>query len=971
MKVIDGFELLKEQYIHEMNTQARLFRHLVTGAELLSLENEDENKAFGISFRTPPSDSTGLPHIMEHAVLCGSQKYPLKEPFIELFKGSLKTFLNAFTYPDKTCYPVASQNVQDFYNLVDVYVDAVFHPLIPPHILEQEGWHYELDSTAGELAYKGVVFNEMKGAYSDPDNILSRFARQSLFPDTPYGVDSGGDPQVIPDLTYEQFKAFHEKYYHPANARIFFYGDDDPEERLHRMNGYLQDFRAIQVDSSIPLQKPFEGERRLEIPFDPGEEAEVPKGMLVVNWLLPEARDPQTALSFHILGHILLGSPASPLRKALIESGLGEDLAGDGLEGELRQMTFSTGLKGMRPQDGPKVEALIHKTLEELASQGIDPDTVAASLNTIEFRLRESNSGYFPRGLTYMLRALTTWLYDGDPFAPLAFEAPLTAIKARLESDGAYFEGLVREHLLDNSHRTVVVMQPEPGLRQRKEATEKQRLTDIQGAKSADELQAIVENTQRLKQIQETPDSPEALATIPSLALEDLDKQIKLIPLTLSVMDGVQVLYHDLFTNGILYLDLGFNLHSLPQELLPYVPLFGSALFEIGTESQDYVRLSQRIGRYTGGIHPSPYVSMTEGRETSAAWLFLRGKATVERVGELLDILRDVLLTVRLDNQERFRQMVLETKAEREAALVPGGHIAVNTRLRALFDEAGWVNEQLGGVSYLFFLRQLAQAVDQDWPAVLEDLERLRDILVNKNGMIVNVTLDEANWSNFQPQLAAFLETLPAHTLSSHEWRPGPGASFEGLAIPAQVNYVGKGENLYRLGYQPHGSINVINKYLQTTWLWERVRVQGGAYGGFSVFDRRSGIFTYISYRDPNLLATLDNYDCTAEFLRELDLSQEELTKSIIGAIGDMDAYQLPDAKGYTSMARYLVGETDEARQRWREQMLGTSVDDFHTFATVLERLKEAGRVVVLGSQEALQAANAERGGWLQINRVL
>ncbi len=971
MKVINGFELLKEQYIVEMNTNALLLRHLKTGAELLSLENEDENKVFGITLRTPPADSTGLPHIMEHAVLCGSEKYPLKEPFVELLKGSLKTFLNAFTYPDKTCYPVASQNLQDFYNLVDVYVDAIFHPLIPPHILEQEGWHYELDAPDGQVTYKGVVFNEMRGAYSDPDNILSRFSRQSLFPDTPYGVDSGGDPEVIPELTYEQFKAFHEKYYHPSNARIFFYGDDDPEERLRRMDGYLRYFQVIQVDSGIPLQTPIDRERRLEIPFDPGEEAEDPKGMLVVNWMLPEVMDPQTALAFRILGHILLGSPAAPLRRALIESGLGEDLAGDGLEGELRQMTFSTGLKGIRPKDGKKVEALIHATLEELSSQGIDPETVAASLNTIEFRLRESNTGYFPRGLNYMLRALTTWLYDGDPCAPLAFEAPLAAIKARVESDEAYFESLIREHLLNNSHRTVVALQPDPGLRQRKDAAEKQRLAEIQRAKSPDELQEIIENTRRLKEIQETPDPPEALATIPSLSLEDLDKQNKLIPLVVSRMDGAWLLYHDLFTNGILYLDLGFDLHALPQELLPYVPLFGSALFEIGTGSQDYVRLSQRIGRYTGGIRPTSYVSMTEGREASAAWLFLRGKSTVEQASELLDILRDVLLTVKLDNQERFRQMVLEAKAEREAALVPGGHIAVNTRLRALFDEAGWVNEQLGGVSYLFFLRRLAQAVDQDWPSVLEKLERLKEILISKNEMILNVTLDQDNWNDFQPRLAGFLDALPAHKPSPHEWQPEEGVPFEGLAIPAQVNYVGKGDNLYRFGYQPHGSINVINRYLQTTWLWERVRVQGGAYGGFSVFDRRSGVFTYISYRDPNLLATLDIYDRTAEFLRGLELSREELTKSIIGAIGDMDAYQLPDAKGYTSMVRYLVGETDEARQRWREQILGTTSEHFRSFAQSLEALKDGGRVVVLGAQEALEAANAERGDWLYINRVL
>ena len=966
-----GFELIKELNIRELNIFARFFRHRKTGAELLSLEASDENKVFGVTFRTPPSNSTGLPHIMEHAVLCGSDKYPLKEPFVELLKGSLNTFLNAFTFPDKTCYPVASQNLQDFYNLIDVYVDAVFHPLIPPHILEQEGWHYELDSPTGEMSYKGVVFNEMKGAYSDPENILSRYARQSLFPGTPYGFDSGGDPEDIPDLTYGQFKRFHERYYHPSNARIFFYGDDDPQERLRLMDGYLNEFEASPVDSAIPLQTPSKSYGRLDIAYDPGEGEDEAKAMLVVNWLLPETSDPQLTLALQILTHILLGTPASPLRKALIESGLGEDLAGDGLESHLRQMTFSTGLKGIKPKDGEKVENLIFDTLGSLVSEGIDPETVAASMNTIEFVLRESNTGAFPRGLTYMLRSLTTWLYDADPLSPLAFEDPLTAIKTSLESDGRYFERLIREHLVVNVQRTVVTLQPEAGLRARQEAEEKARLATIQSEMSTEEIHTIYENTQRLKQIQETPDPPEALATIPNLLLEDLEKGNKLIPLSISELAGIKLYTHNLFTNGILYLDLGLDLHTLPGELLPYVPLFGRALFEIGTESQDFVRLSQRIGRYTGGIYARPWISMSEGGDQSAAWLFLRGKSTVERAGELMDILRDVLLTVNLDNQERFRQMVLEAKASREASLVSGGHIVVNTRLRGRFDEAGWANEKIGGVDYLFFLRDLAQAVEKDWTAVLDKLHQVHEILVNKNAIVANVTLDDNNVDVIKPLLAGLFENLPSKPVSQHTWSPVVGSADEGMTIPAQVNYVGKGANLYKSGYQQHGSINVINKYLQTTWLWERVRVQGGAYGGFSVFDRRSGVFTYISYRDPNLLSTLESFDRSADFLRQLDLSEGELTKSIVGSIGDMDAYQLPDAKGFTSLTRHLCGDTDERRQQWREQILSTSVDDFKAFADVLEGVKENGQVVILGSQEALEAANTGRDGWLELRNVL
>ncbi len=855
--------------------------------------------------------------------------------------------------------------------MIDVYVDAVFYPLLAPQTLQQEGWHYELDSVDAEMSYKGVVFNEMKGAYSSPDNILGRYTQQSLFPDNTYGVDSGGDPRVIPELTYQQFQGFHNTYYHPSNARIFFYGDDDPQERLRLMDSYLKDFGLLEVESEVALQPPFDQPQQLTIPYDPGEDAGDKKAMLTVNWLLPETVDAQTRLALNILAYILVGTPASPLRKALIDSGLGEDLTGGGLEGELRQMFFSTGLKGVAVGDEGKVEALILDTLEKLVQEGIDPDMVAAAVNTIEFSLRENNTGSFPRGLLLMLRSLTTWLYDNDPVAPLAFEVPLSELKQDVENRESYFEDLIKRYLLENQHRTTVILEPESGLNQREEALERERLAKIKASMNQEELRAVVEDTRQLKLRQETPDPPDALEAIPTLKLEDLDRENKLIPLVVTDLRGSQLLYHDLFTNGIVYLDVGFDLHTLPQEYLPYITLFGRSLVGLGTQSEDFVKLSQRIGRSTGGIHPTHFTSAVHENRQGAAWLFLRGKATMEQSADLLEILRDVLLTVKLDNRERFRQMVLEAKASKEAGLVPGGHAIVNTRLRSLFDEAGWAAEQIGGVDYLFFLRQLSEAVEKDWPAVLEKLEAMRSILVNRSSLLLNLTLDDENWNSFRPRLLEFMDTLPAAPASWQQWKPEHGAGFEGLTIPAQVNYVGKGADLYRLGYQLDGSIQVINNYLRTTWLWERVRVQGGAYGGFALFDHRSGVYTYISYRDPNLLATLENYDGTGQFLRRVQLSQEELTKSIIGAIGDMDAYQLPDAKGYTSMIRYLTGDTDEMRQRIREQVLSTTQADFHAFGEVLDHLKNDGQVVVLGSKEDIEAANSQRGDWLQIRKVL
>jgi Zn-dependent M16 (insulinase) family peptidase len=977
MKTMHGFELIEERFISELNTHGRLYRHQKTGAQLLSLENQDENKVFGITFRTPVSDSTGVPHILEHSVLGGSRKYPVKDPFRELSKGSLNTFLNAFTYPDKTCYPVASQNLQDFYNLVDVYLDAVLFPLITPFTLQQEGWHYELPDFDAGLQFKGVVFNEMKGNYSSPDILIYEHSQRSLFPDNTYRFDSGGDPEHIPDLTYAQFKEFHTKYYHPSNAYIYFYGDDDPEGRLRIVGEYLQEFETQPVESAIELQPQLDWHPTLLVPYDASGSEDTNQAFLTVNWLLPEVLDPETALSFVILAEILIGTPASPLRKALIDSGLGEDLTGAGLETDLRQMFFSTGLKGIRLEDAEQVKNLVFEALRTLAGDGIDPGTLAAALNTVEFRLRENNTGRFPRGLSLMLRSLRSWLYGGNPFAPLAFEAPLNAIKAQASDGVAFFENLIQEHFIDNPHRATVILKPDPQEGARREAAERERLQQTRAAMGTEELKVIRDNTHELKRRQEAPDSPEDLAKIPVLQLSDLDEQTKRIPLQVSEQAGTKILFHDLFTNGILYLDVGFDLHTLPGELLSYVPLFGRALLEMGTDKEDFVKLSQRIGRSTGGIRPATFTSVVQDSDQSTAWLFLRGKSTFAQAPDLLEILRDVLLRVNLDNQERFKQIVLEEKAGQEGALIPMGHRVVNSRLRSAFNPADWAGEQMSGIDYLLFLRQLAEKMSADWPAVLADLEMLRTSLLNRQNMIFNLTLDESNWRTVEPQVAEVLATLPSEDLKPVAWMSAgaPGRAranaYEGLTIPAQVNYVGKGANLYQLGYQYDGSMAVILNHLRSTWLYEQVRLQGGAYGAFSVFDHRSGVLTYLSYRDPNLVKTLEVYDRAGQFLLNLDLNADDLTKDIIGAIGEMDAYQLPDAKGYTSMQRYLAGDDDEKRQQRRDQILSTRAADFHALGDVLDQAAHEAQVVVLGSESAVSQLKSAADASIDILKVL
>ena len=972
MDIQNGFELMRDEMIDELKTKARLYRHIKTGAELLSLCNDDQNKVFGITFRTPPTDSSGVSHILEHSVLCGSRKYPVKEPFVEILKGSLQTFLNAFTYPDKTCYPVASQNLQDFHNLIDVYLDAVFYPNITPFIFQQEGWHYELENLGDPLIYKGVVFNEMKGAYSSPQRLIAEYSQQSLFPDTPYGFDSGGDPESIPSLDYERFKKFHETYYHPSNTRIFFYGNDDPAERLRIVDQYLRDFDALDVTSAIPLQPYRRHPQRIEQTYAVGEdEAGQRKGMVTVNWLLPETIDARTNMALHVLSHALLGMPGSPLRKALIDSGLGEDITGVGLEDELRQMFFSVGLKGVDAAKADMVEKLIMDTLSGLMRDGIDSETIEASLNTIEFRLRENNTGNYPRGLIVMLRSLTTWLYDDDPLVLLKYESLLSWITSSFKDNKTHFENLIDTCFLKNLHRTTVILKPDARLRERLEENGKETLARIKKLMDDRQLRSIVENTKNIRERQEAPDSPESLATIPVLKRTDLERRNKTIPCALLDNQETKILYHDLDTSGILYLDVGFDIRMLPQRYLPYVPLFGRALLQMGTEKEDYVELSKRISRQTGGIRSASFTSVINDSSDTAAWLFLRGKTMTERTDKLLSVLEDILLCPKLDNKERFRQMVLEEKARQEHALIPGGHQIVNIRLQSHFTESGWLTEQLSGISYLFFIRKLVDRVDSDWSGIRADLENMLRLLVNRKAMIVNITVDGAAWLRIEPQLYRFFGELPMAVPEIVPWTRDESEHYEGLTIPAQVNYVGKGANLYAMGYKLHGSSKVIARYLRNSWLWDRVRVQGGAYGAFCIFNSLSGVLTMVSYRDPNLVKTINTFDGTVQFLRTINLSQAELTKGIIGAIGDMDSYMLPDEKGYTSMLRYLNGNDAESRQQMRDEILATTSHDFTAFADVLDLVRQKGIIKALGSERAIGEAVTDHHLPLKIIRVL
>ena len=966
-----GFTQVREMEITEMATKAVLYRHDKTGARVLSMINDDENKVFGISFRTPPEDSTGVAHILEHSVLCGSEKYPVKEPFVELLKGSLQTFLNALTFPDKTCYPVASANVQDFYNLVDVYLDAVFYPRLTENTLKQEGWHYELESKDRDMTFKGVVFNEMKGAYSSPDSLLYELSQQSLFPDVTYGLDSGGDPAVIPDLTFEQFMAFHRDHYHPSNGYAFFYGDDDPEKRLEILDAVFSKFDPIDViKTRVPLQERFAEAKAVRKGYPASDR--LAKGMFTVNWLLAETSDPNLNLALHILEHILIGLPSSPLKKALMDSHLGDDLAGVGLEADMRQMFFSVGLKGMHPSNAIKVESIIFHTIKELIENGIDARDIEAAVNSVEFALRENNTGSYPRGLSLMFQALSTWLYDdeeteGDPLTLLPFEKPLDNVKAWIANGDNIFEELLARLFLHNSHRTTVLLEPDHKMARKQAKTEADRLAAAKAAMSEEQVEAVIAEAVELNRLQAEPDSPEALASIPRLAVGDLDKENRIIPTEFRKAQGRELLFHDLPTNGIGYLDFGFDLSCVPEDLLPYMGVFGRALLESGTAKRDYVDLSQRIARTSGGIWTQPFAAPILDSKDAAARLFVRTKATGDKLAPTLDIITEILTSAKLDNKERISRIVSEARARAEQRLVPSGHMVVATRLRARTHVGHAIEEAMSGLTNLNFLRHLEQRVEEDFRNVAKDLERLRSLVLSRNNLIINATMDAEMFAPVEDSIGSVISALPESETAVIDRTIPELPVREGLSIPAQVNYVGKGCNVVDHGFTFTGAAQVVNKLIRTGYLWEKVRVQGGAYGAFCLMDRMAGSLSFVSYRDPNVADTVAAFDAVAGYLEKIDVSGDELEKAVIGAIGEIDTYQLPDAKGYTALVRYLTHQDDAFLQTIRDEALSASEKDFRAFAEAVRINAEHGSICVLG--DALTMENA--GLDLDIRQVL
>ncbi len=949
----EQYEIIEESKLEELDSLATFLRHKQTGAEILHLHNTDENKVFGVSFRTPIWNSTGLPHILEHSVLCGSEKYPSKEPFVELIKGSLYTFLNAMTYTDKTCYPVASQNEKDFFNLVDVYLDAVFFPFITKETLMQEGWHYHLENESDLLKYKGVVFNEMKGEFSSPSTLLYQHTVSALNPDTNFFFCSGGDPKNIPELSYSEFKKFHSDFYHPSNSKIYFYGDVELDRCLTSLEDYLSKFEKSKPDSEIPVQKFFNSPKTIKETYDPGN-AE-PKSYVQVSWLFKDLPLPEEVYEYYLIDYLLVGSSASFLTKALLESGLGEGLTGGGLLNHTRQPSFMIGLKGVKAENREKVEKLIFDTLANIE---VDEELLASAINSIEFILKENNSGRYPKGLSAMLDSLTFWLHDRDPLEILRFEKPFKKVKGKCEADKTYLFKKAKDLLLNNHHRVSVFLDPEKGKTEKLEKEEQEKLTKYKNSLSEKEIKDLVEQTQKLMAKQDAPDTEEDLAKIPSLELSEIDKKNKQIPIEEKSKEDYVVLHHDLFTNNIFYFDMVLNFSAVKEELLPLMPLYCSSLTALGTENYSYTELAKILDRDTGGLSVAPLVMSQKESKIALTKVMMRAKCLPEKIDQTFDIINEIFEKPSYKDRERFLTLTKQRRAGLENAMNSNGHRAALGRLTAKYTQSAYISECFSGVSQLTYLRKLEKRVEDSWESVVSDLKELHATISAGGKPIFNLTFPEKHLTSFESQISSLSKLFTEAPKQKARWKEKIGQSNECFKIPSNVNYVASAANMYELGYEYSGTHLAIKSIIATNHLWNQVRVLGGAYGAFCSFDKFTGLFTFASYRDPNISKTLDAYNATSEFLCDAQISDSEIKKSIIGAIGSIDDYKLPDAKGYVSLIRYLLNVSVEERQVTRDELLAFNSKDLKIFGEKLANFKESSKIVVFGSEELLKEAN-------------
>ena len=954
---LKAYEILKTENLTDIQSTGYILRHKKSGARVAVISNTDENKVFYIGFRTPPEDETGVPHIIEHTVLCGSKKFPVKDPFVELVKGSLNTFLNAMTYPDKTIYPVASCNDKDFQNLVDVYMDAVFNPNIYKHeeIFKQEGWHYELESKDAPVTINGVVYNEMKGAYSSPDEILQQEIYRALYPDNTYSKNSGGNPEHIPDLTYEEYLNFHRRYYHPVNSYIYLYGDMDMAEKLNWMDKeYLSRYDRIELDSTIPLQKAFDEKVDVttKYPISAGE-SEENKTYLSYNVSVADVLDRKLYQAFDILDYALVSAPGAPLKKALIDAGIGKDISGGFDSGSL-QPVFSIVAKNANASEKEQFLEIIQKTLKDLVKNGINREALLAGINSSEFRFREADFGQFPKGLLYGIQCLDSWLFeDMEPFMHLQCLDTFRFLKEQVET--GYFENLIEKYLLDNKHAAIVTIVPEKGLNAKMDQKLEEKLAQYKNSLSDEEINQLIRDTKHLKEYQEEPSPKEELEKIPMLSREDMRKEILPLSNIEKQISGIKTICHDVAANGIDYLTLMYDVSDIPAEDIPYLGVLKALLGYVDTKTYTYADLANAINIYSGGINCGMGIYPNGEKEAPLQVKFeVRIKTLESSLKETMSIVNEILLSSNMNDEKRLYEILAQSRARLQQSLSSAGHSVSSMRALAGFSEYAYYLDATNGITYYETVKDLEEHFDEKKQTLIAKLKQLTCQIFGTERLLISFTGDQKAFAYAEPILKEALQKQPAGKKAHEAARISLTRSNEAFTDASQIQYVAKVGNFADHGYHYTGALRILKLILSYDYLWINVRVKGGAYGCMSGFFR-SGETYFVSYRDPNLLKTLEIYDGIPEYLRKFQADERDMTKYIIGTFSSMDTPLYPEGKGARSMNAYLQDLTEEMLQKDRDEVRNATAEDIRALADMIQSVLQDPSVCVIGNEDAIQ----------------
>ena len=951
------YEILDEHRVEDVQSDGFILRHKKSGARIAILSNNDDNKVFYIGFRTPPEDETGVPHIIEHTTLCGSKKFPVKDPFIELAKGSLNTFLNAMTYPDKTVYPVASCNDQDFKNLMDVYLDAVFNPNITKYeeIFKQEGWHYELTGKDDELKINGVVYNEMKGAYSSPDEVLSSQIYRSLFPDNTYSKDSGGNPEYIPKLTYEAYLDFYHKYYHPSNSYIYLYGDMDVVERLEWLDKeYLSLYDYKKVNSEINKQPAFDEIKNVEAQYSiTMDDSQENKTYLSYNRVVGDTLDEMLYQAFDVLDYALVSSPGAPVKQALIDAGIGDDVYGS-YDAGILQPVFSFVAKNANASQADEFESIIENTLKEVVKTGINKEALLAGINSSEFKFREADFGQFPKGLLFGLNCLDSWLFDDmKPFIHL--ECLGTFAKLRKAVDTDYFERLIQEYLLDNTHGSSVTVKPKRGLGNEREEALAKELSNYKASLSDEEIKKLIEDTEHLKKYQEEPSSDEDLRKLPMLTRADMKKNAMPFSNIEDELLDVKVVRHDIESNGIDYISFLFDAGDFAQSELGYLGFFTNALGLVSTEKYSYTDLANATNIYTGGIstgtasHPD-----IKDRNNFVFKFEVKLKVLEKNLDKALELMEQMLLSSDFTDTKRLGELVAQIKARLQANLSSSGHLVAAMRSMSSFSRYALYQDELKGIAFYRSICRIEKELSESPKSVSDKLAAIAKKLFARNRMLISFTGNNEAYGNAKPSLEKVIAGFNKMSAVGNQAEVHFNTAKEAFIDASQIQYVAKTGDFICEGYEYTGALRLLRIILSYDYLWINVRVKGGAYGCMNTF-LRSGESYFVSYRDPNLSDTLDVYDRIPEYIKSFSPDERDMTKYIIGTFSALDTPMNPEAKGSRSLSAYLEGITYEQIQKERNEILNAQPEDIRRLADLVEAVLKKDSICVIGNENMIK----------------